>query len=150
MRVFSNLVGGINLGGLPSDSADAMIVLAAIVENIPYPIWIFDENFDVVYDNKICWKFGSGGSAIGRNVTGFSPPVCAMLKAGLKSSCATGLLETREDWVDSPVLGHCFLHFDFLPLPHNYVAVSPTDMTEMKRDGEPPSAFIMCEKRPHG
>jgi len=133
MRVFNNLVGGINLGGLPGEPADAVNVLAAIVENIPYPLWIFDDNRDVVYDNKACWKFGSGGSAIGRNVTGFSPAVSAMLIDGLNSSKTSGQFEIREGWVDSPVLGHCFLHFDFLPLPQQFVAVSPTDMTEVKR-----------------
>ncbi|MBN2081482.1 PAS domain S-box protein [bacterium] len=133
MRVFNNLVGGINLGGLPSEPADAATVLATIVENIPYPIWIFDKHHDVVYDNKICWKFGSGGSAIGRSVSGFSPAVSAMLDDGLHSSRANEQFEIREGWVDSPVLGHCYLHFDFLPLPHDFVAVAPTDMTEMKR-----------------
>lgn len=120
------------LSELPDEPDVAIELLATMLDNSPFPIWVFDEDLRVAYDNKISWDFGSGRSVVGITVDGFSPDVCKLLKDGIAACKSSGESLTRESWLHSTVFGECYLHFSFLPLPHGIVACSPADLTEQK------------------
>lgn len=127
----SRLLG--ELGKLECSTTELAEVLAALVEHSPVPLWIYDENQLIVYNNRSSCRFGTGDNVVGSHVDTFSPQIREMLKEGLAACRSEGEACTKEGWISSHVIGERYLRFDFLPLPNRLVACLSHDSTENKR-----------------
>jgi PAS domain S-box-containing protein len=121
------------LGDIECTVEQLAAILAGLLKQAPLPVWIYDRNGKVVYNNLSSIRWGSGGNELGNTIDNNSPQVRAILRQGLERCLATQHPVSQEGWVNSDVFGISYLKFDFMPLPGSLVACAPYDLTENKR-----------------
>lgn len=121
------------LGSIECEMPGLARILSALVKQAPLPLWIYDAQAKVVYNNLASCEWGSGRNILGEHIAQFSPDVRVLLEQGLADCLASGQPVTHESWVDSNVFGRCYMRLDFLPLPGGLVGCSHSNLTESKR-----------------
>ncbi len=122
-----------DLGPLECSAAELAAIFAVLVEDTPVPVWIYDLNHRIVYNNRASCEFGTGGNIVGESVQSISSQIRELMQQGLAACRATGAVCTRAGWIDSPIIGERYLRFDFLPLPNGLMACLFNDTTDTKR-----------------
>lgn len=132
MSFLSDIQKYVNLGMLPAQDNIALSVLAYVIERSSEPVWICNKDLMVVYDNRASWNFRTGKSDVGFSLGKFSPEVADVMREKIKSALLAGKLEQFEGWLETKELGRRYLRLQFMPLPHEMVAVVPHDLTDNK------------------
>lgn len=130
----------VDLGEARGGIEEITAVFAALVEHSPIPLWIYNSQLYVVYNNRAAVRFGSGDDCVGSHYKAFSVQLRERLGVGLARCRDSQQPYDSEDWMQSDVLGHCYLRFRFLPLPLGLVASTVQDLTADKRIEEALSA----------
>jgi PAS domain S-box-containing protein len=127
----SRLLG--ELGKLDCSLGELAEIFTVLVEDWPVPLWIFNSDNYIVYNNRASCRFGTGENAIGEHVESYSPQMREMLMDGLTAAREARAGCYREKWITSHIIGTRFLHLDFLPLPGGMIACLVQDYTESKQ-----------------
>jgi PAS domain S-box-containing protein len=130
-NIVSRLLG--ELGNLDCSTSELATLLAALVEHSPVPLWIYAADDSIVYNNRASCRFGTGNNVVGSHLDTWSPQVRELLWQGLSGCRTTGEACFKAGWINSPVIGERYLHFDFLPLPGGMTACLSHDLTESER-----------------